>query len=152
VSGSIFVDLTSRDPPRVIRGMWGLVMLRDAAVLDALAAALPVIERATQGLALGGIAYSNDETLAFALRKLAYHRDRAGCLCGLYPELLLYDPEREADAGNVRILETRYVDDKWLDSYRCECTLCGTRFHVQHGEAHASWWAWSPLQRESASP
>lgn len=145
MSSPILADLTSRDSQRVIGAMWAVVRLRDPEELDALAAAVPEIERETAGLELGGMFYSNDETLAFALRKLRYHRDRAGCLCRLYPEHLLYDPEKEAGAGNVRILETRYVDEKWLDSYRCECALCGEIFHVQYGEQHWSWWKWTPV-------
>ena len=123
-------DLTSRDPERVIRAMWAVVALRDAAELDALAAALPEIEQATAGLELGGMFYSNDDTLAFALRKLRHHRDREGCLCALYPGLLLFDPEREAEAGHVRPLDA----DRWA------CTVCGARFHVEYGEMHWSWW------------
>lgn len=145
MSGSILADITSRDPQRVVGAMWALVGLRDAADLDALVAALPEIERATAGLELGGMFYSNNETLAFALRKLRYHRDRAGCLCGLYPGHLLFDPKKEAEDGNVRIVETRYVDDKLLDSYRCECALCGAAFRVQYGEQHWSWWEWTPI-------
>lgn len=141
---AVLADITSRDPQRVIAAMWTIVASRDPAALDALAAALPEIERATKGLELGGIFYSNDETLAFALGKLRYHRDGAGCLCGLYPGHLLYDPEKEAAAGNVRILETRHVDEKWLDSYGCQCTACGALFEVKYGEQHASWWEWKP--------
>ena len=129
---TILADLTSGDPTRIHAGMWAVVKLRDPVELDRLAAAAPEIERATAGVELGGIVYSNRSTLEFALRKLAYHRDRAGCLCRLYPEIPGYDPEKEAEAGNVRILETR-----------CECVLCGTAFEVQDGEAHASWWEWS---------
>lgn len=137
----IFSDLYSRDADRVIDAMWAIFRLRDADALDTLAAALPGIERATAGLDLGGMVHSNDDTLAFALGKLRHHRDRAGCLCRLYPGHLLYDPEVEAEAGNVRILETRHVE-KWLDSYSCECTQCGTLFAVEYGEQHVSWWKW----------
>jgi hypothetical protein len=140
VSGSILADITSRDTGRVYAAMWALVRLRDEAELDALAAALPEIEQATAGLDLGGMVYSNNDTLAFALRRLRYHRDRLGCLCALYPDLLLYDPEREAAAGNVRIIETG------PETWRCECTHCGAAFAVQYGEAHASWWKWTPVR------
>ena len=144
----MLADLTSREPDRVHSAMWAVIALRDEAQLDALAAALPEIEQATAGLELGGIVYSNNRTLAFALRKLRYHRDREGCLCALYPELILFDPEKEAEAGHVRILQTTYIDGKWLDAYRCECTACGALFRVKYGEAHASWWEWSPAGRQ----
>ena len=144
MSRAILADISSRDRTRVHGAVWALVRLRDTAELDALAAALPEIERATAGLELGGIVYSNNATLEFALRRLRYHRDRAGCLCKLYPELVLYDPEVEAEAGHVRILETRYVDE-WLDSHRCECVECGQAFHVKYGEGHAPWWEWTAV-------
>ena len=130
----MLADLTSRDPARIHTAMWAVIALRDPVELDALAAALPEIEAATEGLDLGGIFYSNNATLKFALRKLRYHRDREGCLCALYPELLLFDPEREAAAGNVRPAG----DELW------DCTACGRRFHVEWGEMHASWWKWTP--------
>jgi hypothetical protein len=138
-SGSILAGITSRDTGKVYAAMWALVRLRDEAALDALAAMLPEIEHATAGLDLGGMFYSNNETLAFALRRLRYHRDRTGCLCALYPEFLLYDPEKEAEAGNVSAVETG------RESWRCECTRCEAIFTVQHGEAHASWWKWTPV-------
>ena len=144
MSGQLLADLTSQETSRVYGAMWQLVKLRDKAELDALAAALPQIEQATAGLDLGGMIYSNNQTLEFALRRLRYYRDGEGCLCGLYPDLPLYDVEKEADAGNVRILATRYIDNKWLDSWDCECTECGQRFSVKYGEGHASWWEWTP--------
>lgn len=141
-SAAILDDITSRDPQRVIPAMWAIFRLRDATGLDVLAAALPEIEAATAGLELGGIIHSNDETLGFVLAKLRFHRDRAGCLCELYPDHPFYDPEREAEAGYVRILETLYVG-RWPDTYRCECAECGARFDVEHGEQHAEWWKWT---------
>jgi hypothetical protein len=143
MSASILADLTSRDAARVYGATWALVRLRDEAELDALGAMLPEIVDATADLDLGGIFYSNNETLAFALRRLRYHRDRTGCLCALYPEFLLYDPEKEAEAGNVSAVETE------LGTWRCECTECGALFTVQYGEAHASWWQWTPIVARS---
>jgi len=145
---SIFDDITSRDPMRIHAAVWAILRLRDAEVLDALAASLPEIEGATAGVELGGMIYPNRKTLEHALLKLEYHRGRKGCLCALYPELLLYDPEQEAQAGNIRILDTQYFDEKWLDSYRCECTACDTLFHVECGEAHSPWWKWKQVPRE----
>ena len=141
----MLADLTSRDPSRIHSAMWAVIALRDPQQLDALAAALPEIEAATEGLELGGMFYSNNDTLAFALRKLRFHRDREGCLCALYPELLLFDPEKEAEAGNVRILETKLIEQKWIDTYRCVCCVCGAGFDVKYGEGHASWWEWRPV-------
>ena len=136
---TILADLTSGDTRRIHAATWAVIKLRDPVELDRLAAAVPEIERATANMDLGGIIYSNRRSLEFALRKLAYHRDRVGCLCRLYPEILGYDPEKEAEAGNVRIRDTG----------RCECVVCGTVFEVEYGEAHASWWEWSEARPRS---
>src|SRR5687767_634081 len=137
MSESILADITSRDQARIHASMWAIIKLRDGAQLDALAAALPEMEQATAGLELGGMFYSNNASLQFAFRKLRYHRDHAGCLCALYLAWDLYDPEPEAEAGNVRLDVTG--DETW----RAECTSCGALFHVQYGEMHASWWHWT---------
>ena len=79
------------------------------------------------------------------LRKLKYHRDRVGCLCRLYPEYLMYDPQKEAAAGNVRIEDTIYQDGKWVDAYLCVCTACGTRYRVEEREYHYTWWGWKAV-------
>ena len=138
----ILEDLTSGDTHRVYTAAWAIIRLRDADELDALAAALPEIRRSTEGLELGGIVVSNNAMLAFALRKLEYHRDRAGCLCRLYTQFLYYDPEKEGEAENVRVIDVVLIEDKWVDHYVCECTQCGAGFHVKEGEQHTTWWEW----------
>lgn len=111
-----------------------MIKLRDHAELDDLVAAMPEIKAATEGVDLGGMIRDNNAYLAFALYKLAYHRDRDGCMCRLYPKLLYYDPELEAQAGNVHSL----AHGRWA------CTVCGGAFDVKYGEDHASWWEWTP--------
>ena len=137
-------DLVSGDAGRIHSAVWAIIRARDPVVLDPLASALAEIRSATADVDLGGIVFPNRASLAFALRKLEHHRDRAGCLCALYPGLLLIDPEREAEAGHVRILGVTKIQDRWIDSYSCECTACGARFEVKEGESHYTWWQWTP--------
>ena len=139
---TLLEDLTSADPTRIWSASSAVVLLRDPQQLDELARNLVLIWCKTRGVPLGGMLYPNAERLRFALRKLKYHRDRAGCLCRLYPEYLMYDPQKEAAAGNVRIEDTTYVDAKWVDAYLCICTTCGTRYRVEEREYHYIWWGW----------
>ena len=138
-------DLTSKDPTRIWSASSAVVSLRDPQELDRLAQGVADIRRTTKGIALGGALYPNAERLRFVLRKLEYHRDRVGCLCRLYPEYLIYDPRKEAAAGNIRIEETVYQDGRWVDAYVCVCTICGTHYRVEERESHYTWWGWKPL-------
>ena len=139
---TLLEEITSGDPHRVWSSSCAIIKLRDADELDHLSASLSEIKKKTKHVALGGALFPNAEHLRFALRKLEYHRDRAGCLCRLYPEYLIYDPKREETAGNVSIERTTYIDDKWIDAYVCRCTLCGTRYRVEEREYHYTWWGW----------
>ena len=100
---TLLEDLTSKDPTRIWSASSAVVHLRDPQELDRLAHGIAEIRRTTKGVALGGALFPNAERLRFVLRKLKYHRDRVGCLCQLYPEYLMYDPHKEAAAGNIRI-------------------------------------------------
>lgn len=138
-------DLTSGDPTRIWSASSAVVYLRDPQELDVLAQHITEIRRRTKGVELGGALVPNAERLRFVLHKLAYHRDRAGCLCRLYPEHLFYDPQKERTAGNVRIEETVYLDGNWVDGYVCVCTVCATRYRVEEREYHYTWWGWKAL-------
>ena len=147
----LLADITSRDTTRVWSSSCAIVKLRDPAELDLLAANISEIREQTMGLDLGGMLMRNSEHLDFALKKLEYWKARKGCLCHLYPGYLMYDPHKEATAGNVRIDETTYTDGKWVDAYFCTCTVCATRFRVEEREYHYTWWGWKIVQ-EKASP
>ena len=144
---TLLEDFISADPHRIWSASCAVAKLRDVEELDRLAQSLAEIRRKTTGVKLGGMFVPNAEHLRFALRKLAYHRDKKGCLCRLYPERLFFNPEEEAAAGNVRIEGTTYVDGKWVDFYTCVCTLCGACYRVEERESHYMWWGWKALKR-----
>lgn len=146
---ALFDDITSRDTKRVWASACAIIKLRADSELRMLALNLDEIRSKTEDLALGGAVFPNAEHLKFALRKLEYFRDGQGCLCNLYPEYLMFDPEREQAAGNVRILETIHIDGKWVDYYKCACTKCGAAFKVEEREYHYTWWGWILLARPS---
>ena len=135
-------DITSGDAHRIWESACAIATLRDASELDLLYAHLPDIENKTRGIDLGGMLFPNREHLNFALRKLRFYKSKAGCLCRLYPERLMFNPSREAEAGNIRILETVQSND-WNVFYKCQCALCNTVFRVEEGEYHYTWWKWS---------
>ena len=140
-------DITSGDPTTVRSSSCEIIKSRDKQELDYLASKLEAIREQTKGLALGGALFPNAEHLKFALRKLEYHRSRAGCLCLLYPGYLFYNPQQEAEAGNVTIESTSYLEGKWVDFYECVCTTCGKRYRVEERESHYTWWGWKALER-----
>lgn len=141
--------ITSGDAHQIWESACAIATLREASELDLLCAHLPDIEKTTRGIDLGGLLFPNREHLNFALRKLRYYKAKAGCLCRLYPERLMFSPAREEEAGNIRILET--IQSPYNASSRCQCVLCNTVFGVEEGEYHYTWWKWSLVKSSPAS-
>lgn len=135
-------DLTSRDPKRIWEAACAIRKLRDHGELTALAAALDQIKSSTKGVDLGGMLRPNSSHLNFAIRKLEFVRDRSDCLCELYMQDDMYDPEKEAAEGNVGLTESVVSDDGWVEYYACGCALCGAKFRVEPREYHYTWWEW----------
>ncbi len=151
-SASLLDELTSGDAQKIWSASSAIVHLRDAQTLDDLAAHLDEIHAKTNGIALGGAFFPNRERLNFALKKLSFHKNNQGCLCHLYPDYVMYNPSNEAKEGNVQILETTYQQEKWVDFYTCQCSLCGTQFHVEEREYHYTWWGWKITSEKPAAP
>ncbi|SCX49693.1 hypothetical protein SAMN03159343_2253 [Klenkia marina] len=137
-------DLLSRDPGRVISAAWTLLGTRDPAVLTPVLTAVDAIEDATAGLRLGGALASNAGHLASGLER-ARTLGRGECLCTCYPGHSFYEPDREQAKGYVRVVGTVPDERQWVDDSICECTNCGRRYQVEHGEGHYPWWRWAPL-------
>jgi hypothetical protein len=142
---TLLADITSKDSTKVWSSSCAIIKLRDSAELGVLAANLAGIKLSTANLALGGALFPNAEHLKFAIRKLEYFSEQPGCLCRLYPDYLMYNPVKEAEAGNVHIDDISYVDNKWVDAYSCSCSTCGTRFRVEEREYHYTWWGWTTV-------
>lgn len=136
----LFADFVSRDPQRVWSATWAVLRTRDADVLAFLAGRSGEIERATNGVELGGAFTSNRRSLELALEKLALAASGAACLCTLYPRHVRLDPRREQQAGHVTIVDE--VTAPYAARFVCACVDCGARYEVQEGEDHATWWEW----------
>lgn len=152
---ALVADLCSGERDRVLHAVWAIVATRDPAVLQPIVDALPRIRTATDDLDLGGAFVSNRLNLE---RSLAYvERFAAGeCFCTAYDHGGFFQPEREAARGHVRIVEVRTTPLRGRETWPrdvCECTACGRRFDVEHGESHYPWWQWhdeATLQAEAA--
>ena len=142
VADEILEDLLSRDPHRIWSGCGAVRQLRDRAELVLLAEHAPEIRKATKGVNLGGMLRPNAVQLEHAFRILEFAARSADCLCGLYTTDDAYDPNREAENGHVRILETVLTADRWVDYYRCQCASCGKKYRVTEREYHYTWWRW----------
>ena len=129
-------DLTYKDPARIWSASSAVAHLRDPQELDRLAQGIAEIRWTTKGEALGGALYPNAERLRFVLRKLEYHRDRVGCLCRLYLGYLMYDPHKEAAAGNIRIEGHRLPG--WQVGRRPPLRLHDLRHTLPGGSARVS--------------
>ncbi len=142
---SILDDLLSGDPMRIWSASGSVRHLRDQLELLELASHIDKIRNATKGVNLGGALRPNSSHLNFALQKLEYVRDSKGCLCKLYTLDEMYNPKREEASGYIRIVETKYLEGKWVDYYSCECVYCGVKFQVEEREYHYTWWAWKEV-------
>lgn len=149
---TLLADITSGDATRVWSSSCAIIKLRDSVELDDLASHLPLISMKTKVVELGGALFPNSEHLKFTLRKLEYHRARSGCMCRLYPEYLLFNPEDEEKAGHIQIIAVTYIDERWVDAYTCRFTECGAAYRVEEREYHYTWWDWQPLAQPGVEP
>ncbi len=135
-------DLLSTDSQRIWAACGAIKSLRDNATLQFLSSHIEQIKTATSGVDLGGALCPNKYHLEFAIKKLEYFKNKQGCLCGLYPENMFFDPSKEQKKGFVEITDKKLIDGKWVDYYICQCKLCSTKFKVEEREGHYSWWQW----------
>lgn len=141
----VVADLLSGERERILSAVWAIMRTRDPAVLAPVAAALPTIRRATAELDLGGAFVRNASHLEAALARAELSRTGT-CLCTTYPDHLFHDPAQEESRGHVRIVGEVPNDRQWEPDRVCECTDCGRRWQVEHGEYHYPWWTWTLVE------
>jgi hypothetical protein len=147
VGEEVVADLCSRERGRILGAVWAVVRTRDPAILGPVAAALPQIEAATADVDLGGALVSNDSHLARAVQRGRLFA-QGTCLCTAYPGHLMSDVPREVARGHVRVVGTVRNERQYDDDAICECTDCGRRYQVEHGESHHPWWQWTALDEK----
>ena len=138
---SILSDIVSKDPHKIWAACGAIRQLRDVEQLQQLANSLDLIRLSTRGVPLGGALRPNSSHLDFAIRKLDYIAKAEGCLCALYLVDDLFDPDREANAGNVRLYDEPGEKSPYCSYY--SCSVCGQKFKVEAREYHYPWWEWS---------
>ena len=143
---ALLQDLLSRDARRIHAASSQLARSFSTSTLDALAPHAERIEKACQGMRLGGALVSNDVHLNAALRRLRYWREGTGCLCALYPDYLFFRPQTLVEQGHVRLLEQGVAEDGWGDRHRVACARCGQQWDATDREYHYPWWEWKPLK------
>lgn len=135
--------LLSSDPGRIHSAACAIAQLRDRAELDALVPWIERIEHATAQVALHGALFANAHHLQFALRRLRFWRDGAGCLCALYPHYPFFDPRREAARGHVLIDAVGEAEGGWGEAHAVTCVDCAAHWLATDREYHYPWWEWT---------
>lgn len=139
---SILDKFTSKNPQEIWSASCEVAKCNSLELLDSLAVDIKTIESSTKGIDLGGGLCPNSYHLEFALKKLRYVEQRAGCLCSLYPEYMFFNPIDEEKSCSIAITETVQIDGKWIDYYRCKCSKCHTSYKVEERDGHFTFWSW----------
>jgi hypothetical protein len=142
----LVADFLSGDKDRILPALWTVFRTRDPEVLAPLARALPAVRKATADADLGGMLVSNQSNLDHVLDRIELF-GKGACLCAAYLSHQFYDPAKEEHRRHVRIVETVPNDGQWVPDRICECRDCGTRFQVEQGEYHYTWWKWTEVAR-----
>lgn len=141
---ALLADFLSGDGERILSAVWAVFATREPEVLAPLARALPTLREATADVELGGALASNTSHLEHVLHRIGLF-GKGACLCAAYLSHQFYDPPKEEQRRHVRIVETVPNDRQWVPDRICECRDCGTRFQVEQGEYHYTWWKWTEL-------
>jgi hypothetical protein len=145
----ILEHITSRDTHKVWLSSCEIISIgQDRDKISPLIKHLPEIKEQTKGLDMGGAFAPNQRFIDFAIRTIEFHRDSAECTCNLYPEHESIDPHREVEKGNIQILSTTRIENKWVDYYSAVCKKCGQEFKIIEREYHYTWWGWTPVKQK----
>jgi hypothetical protein len=113
---------------------------------------LPQIKAKTVGLNMEG----KKHFLDFAIKTIEFHALNQRCPCALYVEkyqlmgdnlarMVQYErfnPNKEFEKGYIKILETRFLENSFVDLYIVTCSRCSTEYEVEEREYHFQWWHW----------
>lgn len=134
-------DFLSGDRSRILHATWTVIRSRDPSELDPLLPAVARIRQAVWKVELGGAIRSNWANFEGALAKLEGYR-RGACWCEGYRASDQFEPDKERDAGHIRIIDTS--EPGWSMTYEVECTICGRLFNVDQRDGHVQTWKWVP--------
>lgn len=138
-SSELLQDFLSRDENRISSAIDVVNGSGDSVLLAPVAAELRAVLVSLQE---ADFVIVDGNPVELAVDRLEIVRS-GGCLCATYPRRSA-DPQREADAGWVRI-ESETRDAPGARPRRVVvCTSCGSMFDVEEGEYWATWWKWVP--------
>ena len=143
----IIEEITSRDTTKVWRSSCEIVSIsQNADRIRQLIQYLPEIKEKTKGLAMGGAFAPNQRFIDFAIKAIEFYRHSAECSCILYTELETFDPNKELEKGNIKILDIERIEDKWVDFFVVECQKCKQNYKVIERDYHYTWWGWTKIK------
>ncbi|MTI08905.1 hypothetical protein [Curvivirga aplysinae] len=140
----ILEDILSQDVNKIWSASCKIRHIRDTKILNLLAAQIPQILRATDGIQMG----ASEVHLSSALKKLNFvernnevSSEKRLCFCELYLTDIFYSPIEEEKLGYVEINEVQNIP--WNEKYQCICRACKQYFHVDAREYHYTWFEWT---------
>ncbi len=140
---NILDKFVSNNPEEIWAASCEVAKCNNLELLDALATDIEAIENTTKGIELAGGLCPNSYHLEFALKKLRFVRQRAGCLCALYPEYMFFNPIDEEKNCSITISQIAQIQGKWIDYYRCKCNKCHASYKVEERDGHFTFWSWT---------
>jgi hypothetical protein len=153
----ILEHITSRDTHKVWESACEIINAgQDRTLIAPLIRYLPEIKSSTAGLDMGGAFAPNQRFIDFAITTIEFHQVNESCPCALFIKKYKltndvvkmeiqyegFDPNKEAKKGNIKIVDTAYIDNNWVDYYMVECAKCATHYKVEEREGHFMFWRW----------
>lgn len=108
---------------------------------------------------MAGAFAPNQRFIDFAVVTIEFYKTVGKCPCALFTEKFKltkdvfkrkiqyegFNPNKEAEKGNVKILDTVYIDNNWIDYYLVECEKCTAHYKVEEREGHYTFWSWKRI-------
>lgn len=156
----IIKTITSKDEHQVWKSACEVITIgQNHQKIEALIKHLPIIKENTKNLNLGGMFASNQRFVDFAIKTIEFHKIERNCYCGLFVEKYFltndavkrelqyecFNPNNEVEKGNITIVETIQIDNKWVDYYLVKCNICKQLYKVEEREGHYMFWNWSKM-------
>ena len=156
----IIEKITSRDAHKVWESACEIIKSgQDYYTIAPLIDYLPIIKSGTVDLDMGGLLAPNQRFIDFAIATIEFHESTKKCSCALYTKKFRvtndafkreiqyegFNPIKEAENGNIKILDTIYINDGWIDYYLAECKKCKMHYKVEEREGHFMFWKWMKI-------
>ena len=161
----IIKGITSRDSHEVWKSACQIIEVgQNHKKIEPFIEFLPLIIKKTKNLNLGGMFASNQRFVDFAIKTIEFHKNEKECYCGLYIEKYIltndiikrelqyecFNPRKEVEKGNINIMESIRIENKWIDYYIVECEKCKTKYKVEEREGHYMFWDWNKISTKAS--